>query len=174
MRRILVEHQRRYPMWALDDLYKLIHQAAMGAEHAFADEGIARRRLQEELAMMGDGPREALVESISPGGRIVRVHLRPLLKHGIGENRLLRAFVQTSQQVKPCKESFTEYAAVAASLCAESILPFGREELLKHVERLVEAGLPAIHHSARFEQLYRPAYRVVAKEFLPEEILAAA
>jgi hypothetical protein len=161
-------------MWALDDLYMLLHQSAMGAEHALADEGIVCQRLEEELAMMGGGPPEPLVDSISPDGRIMRAHLRPLLQHGIGQAGLLQAFIQTSKQVKPCRERFIECAALAASLCVESILPFDREETAKYLHRMMEAGLPAVHHSARFEELYRPAYRVVAREFLPEEILAAA
>jgi hypothetical protein len=36
MRDILIEHARRYPCWELDDVYKLIHQGAMGSKHEVA------------------------------------------------------------------------------------------------------------------------------------------
>jgi hypothetical protein len=60
-------------------VYKLLHQAAMGSEHAAPEEALARAWLDRELSQMGPGPAEGVVDPISPDGEVVRVHLRPFV-----------------------------------------------------------------------------------------------
>ena len=66
MRTILAGHARRYPRWTEEDLYKLVHQAALGSEHAVQDEALARERLAREIAVLGPGPEEPLLDPLSP------------------------------------------------------------------------------------------------------------
>ena len=77
LRRMLLDHNRRYPHCGVEDLYKLLHQAAMGSEHAAPEESIARSWLEQELSQLGPGPAEPIVDPIRPDGEVVRVHLRP-------------------------------------------------------------------------------------------------
>ncbi|MDW8226743.1 MAG: hypothetical protein RMJ60_02985 [Anaerolineales bacterium] len=49
---VLLSHFARYPAMGLADLYKLIHQAALGSEHAIRNPEAARRWLNEELASL--------------------------------------------------------------------------------------------------------------------------
>ena len=62
---ILASHFARYPAMQLTDLYKLIHQAALGSEHAICAEASAREWLTRELAEMGVGPAEPLPDLLS-------------------------------------------------------------------------------------------------------------
>lgn len=57
-RQIVLDHLFRYPGLQIQDLYKLIHQAALASEHA--DQGIAGARdwLERELNSLGEGPEE--------------------------------------------------------------------------------------------------------------------
>ena len=77
MNKILQDHLARYPKMQARDVYKLLHQAAMGSEHAVTDIASARAWLERELAEIGPGPAEPLVDPISPDGQIARIHLRP-------------------------------------------------------------------------------------------------
>ena len=43
---LLTAHLQRYPRMQLEDIYKLLHQAALGPEHAVQDAAIARARLR--------------------------------------------------------------------------------------------------------------------------------
>jgi hypothetical protein len=174
VRSILIRHARRYSEWDVDDLYKLIHQAAMGSGHALTDESGVRDWLMQELAHLGSGPDESLIDPISPDGRIVRVHLRPFAMLHLQEEPLLQAFIRTAKAVSSSTERLTEYATVAVQLAEEGQFPFSGSRLIGHLARMRDNGFPAIHHSARYEQLYQPAYRVVAEEQLPKEIIAAA
>jgi hypothetical protein len=174
MRTILIDHMRRYPDWAVDDLYKLIHQAAMGPEHALTDESAVRDWLTQELTHLVPGPDESLIDPVSPNGRIVRVHLRPFAKLRLQEEALLQAFIQTAKEVHPSTDRLAEYATVATELAEEGILPFTSGQITPYLAKLRESGFPAVHHSATYEHLYRPAYRVVTLELIPNEIIAAS
>jgi hypothetical protein len=170
---ILNEHARRYPQWEVDDLYKLIHQAAMGSEHGMRDETRLRDGLLQELAQLGPGPGEPLVDPISPDGRIVRVHLRPFTILQSPLEPLLQAFIRTSREVSPSTGHLVEYAAVAILLAGEGMLPFSRGLVAGFMADMRAQNFPAVHHSVRYRQLYQPAYRVVLRDLLPEEIVAA-
>jgi hypothetical protein len=174
MRRILTAHAARYPHWGLDDLYKLIHQAAVGSEHAVSDETHARGWLTRELASLGAGPEEPLIDPISPGNEVLRVHLRPFVRLRLEGELLLEAFIRTAREFQGSADRIVEYAETAADLAREGLLRFGGDEVTQLVARMKEAGFPAVHHSASFEAEYRPAYRVVARHELPPEIIAAA
>ena len=53
---ILLDHQKRYPLWQIKDVYKLLHQAAMGSEHAVQDEDGVRSWMERELKEMEEVP----------------------------------------------------------------------------------------------------------------------
>jgi hypothetical protein len=173
MRSILIEHARRYPQWRLDDLYKLIHQAAMGTEHIMGDEAFLRDWLVHEFAHLGPGRDESLVDPISPDGRIVRVHLRPFMKLQLQEEPLLQAFIRTAEEVMPSRIQLAEYAASAIQVAEEGKLPFSSDRVTSYMEDKRARDYPAVHHSVRYKRLYKPAYRVVASDLLPEEIITA-
>ena len=174
MRRILTAHAARYPLWALDDLYKLIHQAAVGSEHAVSDEAHARDWLTRELAGLRPGPEEPLIDPISPGSEVLRVHLRPFVRLRLEGELLLQSFIRTAREFQGSADRIVEYAETAADLARGGLLSFDGDELAKFLARMKEAGFPAVHHSPAFEAEYRPADRVVARHELPPEIIAAA
>jgi hypothetical protein len=170
LRTILIDHVRRYPQWTINDLYKLIHQAAMGPEHLLSDKAGLRDRLNQELAHLSAGREELLVDPISPDGRIVRVHLRPFVQFQFQPEPLIQAFILTAREVTPSVEHLSEYAEVAIHLGGEGTLPFSAGQLTSFMTAMQTKGFPAVHHSRIYRQLYQPAYRVVLKELLPKEI----
>ncbi len=170
MREILIEHSRRYPLWELDDAYKLIHQAAIGSEHAVGDEARARAWLVRELARLGPGPDEPLIDPISPDGAIVRVHLRPYARLGLESEQLLQAFLRTAREFRGSPGEVQRGLMSAARLAREERLAFREADVLAFVARMEAGGFPTMHHSAAFGAEYRPAYRVVARPFLPKRL----
>ena len=174
MRTILKQHVRRYPDWTIPDLYKLIHQAANGSEHALGDGSQARLRLQQELAQLGPGPDEPLLDPICPDGRFVRVHLRPFTLRHINNEVLLQSFIQTGTLFPPAPARLTSFAKLACQLAQEGVMSFRAEQLAQYIAEMQASGFPAVHHSQRYTQAYSPAYRVIAQELLPRKIVAAA
>jgi hypothetical protein len=114
------------------------------------------------------------LDSISADGSIVRVHLRPYVRLGLDAETLLGTFLHTAREFRGSTESIEVGFAEAAGLARDGLLAFGVADVRSLLARMRAAGFPAIHHSAVFEAAYHPAYRVVARAFLPWELPAAA
>jgi hypothetical protein len=164
---VLQSHLNRYPEMKIQDLYKLLHQAALGSEHAFLDPESARDWLTRELAEMSDGPRESLIDPISLDGGIVRIHLRPFVTAGYDADELLESFIRTAREYQGNARLLEEYwrAAVKTAYFAVGTMD-------KFIQTMKKQNYPPVHHSAEYERIYRPAYRVVAQEFCPATWLA--
>ena len=168
---ILKEHARRYPRWTAEDLYKLIHQAAMGSEHAIQNEENVARYLQKELSDLPDGPPEPLIDPISGDGQILRVHLRPFIKRDFELQILLHAFIQTAKEFHGQKTLLDEYAQSGIELIRQSNFSFSEMNFQQLFAKMKTKGYPALHHSAPYKRHYSPVYRVIARQFLPQDLL---
>ena len=171
LRHILITHSNRYPRWSVVDLYKLIYQAAMGSDHAVFDEADARKWLLEEIRNLGSVPEDPLVDSISPVGTVVRVHLRPFVRAGKNAEQLLNAFLHTAREFHGLVQHLESYSRDAVQEATEGVFPFGADELAAYLGQMKENGFPAVHHSPSFETIYRPAYRVVTRNSLPADFM---
>jgi hypothetical protein len=165
---ILANHLARTPQMQVQDLYKLLHQAALGSGHAVKDIESARGWLERELAEMGAGPDDPLFDPISPDRSILRVHLRPYFAAGKDPELLLQAFVRTANKWQGSTEKLKEYAAAAARLANKGQWEIRPEAIEAFFATMEAQAYPAVHHSETYARLYRPAYRVVAREFLEE------
>ncbi|MFN0315572.1 MAG: hypothetical protein ACKVQA_11115 [Burkholderiales bacterium] len=169
---LIAKHLARYPRLQLLDVYKLLHQAALGNSHAVSNPPEAMRRLEAELQDM-HGPPEPLWEPISPDGSLVRVHLRPYAagKHDTGS--LAAAVVQTAASYPSAPDKLAKFCACTGDLASEGILPFKREEVIAFFDEIAEHGYPAVRHSKEYREAYKPSYRVVALELLPQAVKSA-
>jgi hypothetical protein len=159
--RILQAHFTRYPDMQIQDVYKLIHQAAMGSEHAVADVVTARKWIEREIAEMGDGPAEPAIDPISPNGEIARVHLRPYVQMDGSIEELVAAFVHTAN------EHLGEIALLESDWAlAVRLGNFPTTDMDNFIQLRKAENYPAVHHSSEFKKAYSPAYRVISRKFL--------
>ena len=163
---LLSAHLGRYPAMQLADIYKLLHQAALGPGHAVGDPAAARKRLDQEMAELGEGPAEELQDVISPDGKLARIHLRPYLAAGGDADALHRAFVATAEGCPASPAKLAKFCACLGDLAAAGGIPFARDDVLAYVDGIARAGYPPMHHSETFRRAYRPAYRVIAVALL--------
>lgn len=163
---ILAGQLSRNPLMQPQDVYKLLFQAALGSEHAVGDEKSARIWLAHEISEMGDGPDDPLFDPISPDGQILRVHLRPYIRAEKDVETLLKAFIQTAGEWHGSNKTLKEYGAQAASILPGGALSFPRKDFEDYFAGMEDQGFPAVHHSAEYVRLCRPAYRVIARRFL--------
>lgn len=170
MHNILKKRQIRYPAWQLQDLYKLLVQAALGSEHAVSDLQSARRWLERELGEMGDGPKEPIYDPIAPDGSIIHIHLRPYIAAGRDTQSLLEAFIATANTYHGSREQLASWCSLAIEMCRNGELSFDAQEAQAFFAEMGENGYPAVHHSPVYQRLYRPAYRVVLRALIePDE-----
>ena len=153
----------------MTDLYKLLLQGALGSEHASPDEQARCDWLERELAGMGEGPDDPLIDPLPPDGRVIRVHLRPYLRAGKDPETLLRAFIKTTNEWRGSPEKLKEVGAAARRLMQPGTGLIRREEIEAFFDKMEEQNFPAVHHSEVYAHLYRPAYLVVARKYLEEK-----
>ena len=164
---LLGGHLQRYPRLQLADIYKLLHQAALGADHAVDSAQSAHARLQAEMAALGSGPEEPLLDRISPDGRLARVHLRPYLAARHDPAALADAFVRSTQVCPPAPDKLVKFCGCLGDLADAGGIPYTRAEVTEYFDAIAAQGYPAVRHSPAYREAYRPAYRVVAIELLP-------
>jgi len=165
-RSVIGAHVERYSLMEPADLYKLLHQGATGSEHAVESEEAAGRWLARELASLGHGPDEPMVDTIAPEGTMVRIHLRPFLAADGDQEALLAAFVETANSEATAGSGIICALETARDMARDGLLPWDSDALSAFFERMGEAAYPAVHHSDAFTTRYRPAYRVVAGTLL--------
>ncbi len=165
-RRILALHYKRYPLMEVQDIYKLIHQASMGSEHAVQDLDITRAFLEREVNELADGPEEPIEDIISADGQIVRINLRPYLASNASLENLFNAFVRTANEFEGSTLRLKRYLSYAEWLTGESSFAFSPSAIQVFFDQLEDHGFPAVHHSSSYAAAYQPAYRVVLHELL--------
>jgi hypothetical protein len=163
---LLAQHLERYPQMQLADLYKLLHQAAMGAGHLIRDPGEARAALLTECARLQAEADEPVVDPISPDGQLARVHLRAYLAAGHDPQTLAEAFLATPQRHPGSTEKLAKFCGCLGDLADATGIPFTRAEVAAFFDPLVAEGFPVVRHSEAYRGAYRPAYRVVAVPLL--------
>lgn len=162
---IVSQHTELFPESGLDDLYKLVFQAAMGSEHAVTDPQWILNRLTEEA----DGIKPdtlPLMMPISPDHRLVRVGLWPYMAASGDLGELSRAFVETSRLFTPSIQRLDRYWSWVEDLAVHGKLSFSLPDLKAYIEQRRNQGYPAVHHCAKYRRLYHPAYRVVLKDLI--------
>ena len=165
-REVVIHHLQSYPAMEIQDLYKLVYQAAMGSEHAAPDRDAARDWLEQEASALTPRQGEPLITPLSPDGILVRVHLRAFLERGGDPEELLTAFVETAERFAGSAARLERYWGYLATMAEAEELAFTKEQLTAYFARRSRQGLPAVRHSAAYRDHYDPAYRVVLLELL--------
>ena len=165
-RQILAQHAARYPRFQVQDLYKLVYQGALGSEHAVTDASQARVWLEREVDGLADGPEQPVIEPISADGQVVRVNLRPYVAKGGDLEALLKGVLRTAKEYKGTVGQLRRYWYYAKRMAEAGALGLPVNELKSFFYEMQVRGFPAEHHSQEYRSAYRPAYRVVAREFL--------
>ena len=159
---LLASQFERYPAMQVQDVYKLIYQGCLGAEHAVKSPSFARNWLESEIAEMGNGPLEPMIDPISADGEIIRINLRPYLKMSGSLDVLLDAFIRTAHDFRGEKSLIKKKWDIAMQTC---FLPATVMDAF--IKKMIKDNYPAVHHSDIYHEHYLPAYRVVWQKYFP-------
>jgi len=158
----LLDELRLHPDASADDAYKLLHQGVFGPGHAIDDRSCAARALDEEVAGLAPTTvADPLCQPLGGPTPMARIHLRPFLAANEDIAALLDVFV-ASAAVAPGTAADMDVALEAA---VASLAKGGQWALAGDLEVLASGlaagGYPAVSHSERYRNGYKPAYRVV-------------
>lgn len=164
LKQILAQHANRYPLMEPTDAVKLIYQNEFGGGHLIRDEASCLHYLQAEYEAVEKRAGAPKTEEIGNG--IVRVNLGPLSLEEL--EQLGRAFILSAQAHKGSMELFRRKLESLREAAKEGLFSFDLAALDGYLAAYCDAGCPMVSHSEQFRSAYRPAYRIVRKEYLAE------
>ena len=167
IRRAVLDQVQRYPKMEIQDLYKLSYQAAMGNEHLMSDSVEARRYLLEELNSIGADTTVPLVEVLTDDSAVIRVNLGPFKAQNGDAAALMAAMMDTPKTFRKSVDLLRRYWDEISVMGKEKQIPFDPEQLRRYFAEQESLKFPAVHHSDTYEREYRPAYRVILRQFMP-------
>ncbi len=99
----------------------------MGSEHAISDENATRALLWEEVRKLDDNKERLIVgphyETISPDGRVLRVHLRPFMENHSELEAISDAFIETAKSFERSIANLRRYWSYTEQMAAAGRLP---------------------------------------------------
>ena len=161
-REALLKHYEKYPGLEIEDVFKLIFQAALGCEHMVTDQDTVEKRIRDEYGSVSPSEGD-YVEALSE--KFCRVHLS-CLGGGLEADTLGKLFF-LSAKTSGSREDLDEMLCVAQDMTEKGELPFSTSELREKAEAWRAQGYCPLHHSQAFRTLYDPHYRVIAREYAP-------
>ena len=113
-----------------------------------------------------------LVEEI--GGEYCRANLQPLPRSGISRTLLPAGLPSRPAQLPADETGMERKLDLLLHLSRTGQDSPALAELAQFIAEYKKAGFPAQHHSAVYRELYRPAYRVVRRDFVAFALVFAA
>ena len=160
------QHIARYPNLELIDLYKLLHQSALGASHASAADDILEKEFNLEWDNLTGVHVEPAIDPISPDGKIARIHLRSYLSQDYAKDDLLMAFIRTANTHNGSQEKLKKFCNCLRDLSKAKQLPFNPQDTEAFLNDVENKDYPTLRHSNIFKKEYEPSYRIVHLDYL--------
>lgn len=154
-------HYTTYPKLQIQDVFKFLHQSAMGSEHIVSSFEKATQCIKDEYDR-GVVKNKIFVEKLDGG--YSRVHLS-CIDYGVSAQTLGEMLFLSAKKEIDGVSKLKEKLKIAEKMVAENLLPFDIDEFRKEVRKWEKEGFPAIHHSQAFRETYKPAYRVVSDKY---------
>ena len=161
-KKLLINYASKYPKLEIRDIFKFLHQSALGCEHLVSSYERAVDYIKREAESLLDCG-STVVEPLD--GSYSRVNLSAL-SHGLSPETLGRLFFLSAKKEEQGIEALNAKLAVAEALILNGELPFSYDEFVAARDEWKGKGYPAIHHSDTFRSNYSPAYRVISNEFV--------
>lgn len=162
IRKLILDHFEKYPLMEIRDIFKLIYQSSYGCEHLVTDENSAVSYIKKEYEAI----ESKTAESDSLGEGYERVHLS-WLDCGMKPETLGRLFCMSAKKEESGAENLKASIEITKELIKERLLPYSEEDFDSELKKWEEESFSAVHHSDTFRESYSPAYRVIAKKYVP-------
>jgi hypothetical protein len=175
IRQAVINQLQRYPESTLQDIYKSFFQDEFGPGHLLSDTAGAREYLEYELSQMTSSG-NYMAEPCGTGKNFYRVPL-DLVKDGkVPFDRFFEVFMESAASFKipdieSWKKKWNEILVVIEGMNLK--IP-NFDEDRNALKDMLNQGETAVHHSRKYEELYKPHYRIIGCEQweLLQEILS--
>jgi hypothetical protein len=159
-------HQQleQFPESRLQDLYKNFFQDRFGPGHLIPDTAMAGEYLREELSSYSDSYKP-LTEVIGWEGNFVRVSTDIVKEGTISYADYIDAFVESANTTPQTSidEWKKEWDKILSTVEKMNLNLPDQESDKANIQKLIDSGNYAMHHSQAFEAAYHPHYRIIKK-----------
>jgi hypothetical protein len=146
----------------LQDVYKLLYQGVRGPEHLVTTPEEFVARLRAEWTAVSADDTEPLLEHIRPDKGLARVNLRPCKARGGDVDTLAAACLQAARCTWGTPTDLRQVWRAFVEICrVDPATAYPLDEVAAFSRWLEEQDYPSVHHSERYRELYRPAYRLI-------------
>lgn len=163
---LLLEHNRRYGLWQIQDAIKLLFQSLLGGGHLVSDPEQNLRYFLWEWYKQTSDSSHILIESL--GSENCRIYLPAYKGRCNDPHRLHKVFLESAQDYKARPQELALALRVLENLVSQGELPFDREEAKTVIADFETKGFPLISHSQKYHAHYKPSYRVISKKLIKE------
>ena len=170
MEKELLYFFKKYPKSKIDDYVRTILQSEFFRERKIPDSEISYDYLLRDLhkAKKIHDNNQDLYEFIS--NDLVKVNLYTYDKMGFNLKYLNNSFVDTTNNYEGSSKGFKRKLNTLNKLIKERKINLPTKEAKKYIEQYISDGYPLIHHSKKFVKTYHPAYRLIHKQFITDEM----
>lgn len=172
IRQAIERHMDIYPESTLRDLYKNFFQDRFGPGHIIADASAADKYLRYELesseSFMGLD-----YEPTGYEGRFYRVNLGVIADGRVPYDKYFDAFVRSVNSITPIsiEEWRVEWCEIDSVIMSLGLALDQMQSDRAEINELIDSGEYVMHHSKRFNELYKPHYRIIARDIFEQEIM---
>jgi hypothetical protein len=159
---LITSHRKIHPSARARDIYKMLHQGAMGPHHLVEQVDAARSRLWQEYERIDVREREEpFTEPVSIDGSVVRINLRPFKQRSGKLKALFECLLVSAQSISPDETSLRAFWEGFKALNRQQGLGFDPHEIEILDELIAKEGFIAISHSTEYRKYEHPSYRVL-------------
>ncbi len=146
----------------IQDAYKWLYQATLGAEHAMDDYSGLKHWMDDEWHGLSRESSEPLEVWLTPDGSLRRINLRPYKKAGGDPDMLSALFFESGTHFHRPKSEFIHSWKSLGEILRQRRIGHLRHADWKRLDRATgRKAYPAIDHSKWYIHLSHPAYRVI-------------
>lgn len=158
-----------YPQSTLQDIYKSFFQDEFGPGHIVSDTASARAYLRSELAAM-ERNNLPYYEPAGCGKNFFRVNLAVITDGLITEDEFFDAFVESAGSFSlPSVDEWKPKWDIILQYVPADLPGYNQDKA--RIDSVLSAGEYAIHHSRRYNDAYRPHYRIISKRIFETKLL---
>jgi hypothetical protein len=167
--KLLQQHMIWYPLMELRDIYKLIYQGVLGAEHLLSSPEEFIHHLRSELQYLQPDQNQAILEPVRSDQMLFRLNLCAYKSRQVSIDPLFHPLIETAHLNTGSKTDLLEVWSAFGKLYEQGhIGEFKTSAIFGFSKWLEEMGFPAVHHSEIYRREYQPAYRLISSKYIPE------
>lgn len=166
---ILTLHTKKYPLMQPCDAIKLLYQNEFGGGHIIRDAEQSLLQIKKEYASLSIVMRSDIrFEEI--GNHLIRFPLYALRQDFCTPEELNRIFIISSAKHKGTLSGFLNKIDVLKKYFSDLSFSFCKKDLERYLSQYEKDDYPMVSHSQTYRYAYKPAYRIVRKEYLEKVV----